>query len=129
MLGNIHSIDSFSTLDGKGIRFVVFMQGCKMRCKYCHNPDTWNIEENKLIDSKQLVEEILKNKDIYVKSGGGVTFTGGEPLLQQDFLIEICKMLKKEEIHISIDTAGYVKIDEKLKELVNYVDTFLLDIK
>lgn len=130
MIGKIHSIESFSKVDGPGIRYVVFMQGCNLRCKFCHNPDTWNICQGTEIESDELVAQILKAKPYMKKSGGGVTFSGGEPLLQADFLIEVCKKLKKHGIHIAIDTAGNFDTEnEKLNELFNYIDLFLFDIK
>lgn len=95
MIGKIHSLESFSRVDGPGIRYVVFMQGCNLRCKFCHNPDTWNITQGIEMDSDELVSQILKGKPYMKKSNGGVTFSGGEPLLQIDFLIDVCKKLKK----------------------------------
>ena len=130
MLGKIHSIESFSTVDGPGVRFVVFMQGCKLRCKFCHNPDTWKQDSGTIISDEELVQKILKAKKYLTNGKGGVTFSGGEPLLQTQFLISVCKRLKKENIHIAIDTAGNFDFtDEKINELINYVDLFLYDIK
>ena len=130
MVGKIHSIESFSKVDGPGIRYVVFMQGCNLRCKFCHNPDTWQIFAGNEIEEEEIVNRILKAKN-YLKNGnGGVTFSGGEPLLQVDFLIAVCKKLKEHGIHIAIDTAGnFDKNDEKLNKLFEYVDLFLFDIK
>lgn len=129
MIGNIHSFVSCSTVDGPGIRYVVFMQGCNLRCKYCHNPDTWNKNSNINIQSDELVEKILRCKEYLNNSNGGVTFSGGEPLLQVDFLLEVCKKLKKHNIYIAIDTAGNIDISNKLEELLKYVDLVLFDIK
>lgn len=130
MLGRIHSVESFSKVDGPGIRYVVFMQGCNLRCKFCHNPDTWNKTAGKEVLASDLAKEILKAKPYMTNSGGGVTISGGEPLLQIDFLIELCKILKKENIHIAIDTAGNFDIDTKgLDELLKYIDLILFDIK
>ncbi len=130
MIGRIHSIESFSTVDGPGIRYVVFMQGCNLRCKFCHNPDTWSKKSSMEIDSNELVEKILKAKVFFENSGGGVTFSGGEPLLQAEFLTEVCKKLKKENIHITLDTAGNFDTDNKsINELLKYVDLVLYDIK
>lgn len=130
MIGKIHSIESFSKVDGPGIRYVVFMQGCNLRCKFCHNPDTWGISGGKEISDEELVNRILKSKN-YLKNGkGGITFSGGEPLLQIDFLISVCKKLKENNIHVAIDTAGNFNIDDKkINELMEYVDLFLFDIK
>ncbi len=130
MIGKIHSLESFSKVDGPGIRYVVFMQGCNLRCSFCHNPDTWNVNGGMEIEVDELVEKILKAKPYMKKSNGGVTFSGGEPLLQADFLVEVCKKLKRHNIHIAIDTAGNFDVEnEKINELFNYVDLFLFDIK
>ncbi len=130
MLGRIHSLESFSTVDGPGIRYVVFMQGCNLRCKFCHNPDTWSNSCGNLMSSDELLEKILSVKEYLFNSNGGVTFTGGEPLLQIDFLIEICSKLKEHGIHIAIDTAGNFDFkNEKIDKLCEYVDLFLYDIK
>ena len=168
VLGYVHSTESFGAVDGPGIRFVVFLQGCKMRCKYCHNPETWNlvtdysklysdetsdaereelekkIEENtKLLKDKgvkieartpeDLLKQALRYKP-YWKNGGGITVSGGEALLQMDFLIEFFKLAKAEGIHTTIDTAGNPFTREepffsKFNELMNLTDLFLLDIK
>jgi pyruvate formate lyase activating enzyme len=127
--GNIHSLDSYSIVDGPGIRYVVFMQGCMLRCKYCHNPDTWAINTENRYSVEQVLEKILRCKEYIDRSSGGVTITGGEPFLQIDFLIELCKKLKENNIHVAIDTAGSVEITEKLDELLEYVDLVILDIK
>lgn len=122
---SIDSIESFSTKDGPGIRTVIFFNGCKLRCLFCHNPEMWNKKENN-ITVDELYEKILKFKPYY-KNGGGVTFSGGEPLLQVDFLIELSKLLKKENINIALDTAG--KGIGKYEEILNLVDLVILDIK
>ena len=125
----IHSFESFGTVDGPGIRFVIFMQGCFLQCKYCHNRDTWDRncgEEYKLRD---VLKKINSSKTFIEASGGGVTVSGGEPLLQAKFILELFKELKKENIHTAIDTAGSVKIDETIKELLKFTDLVLLDIK
>ncbi|MCX8074620.1 MAG: pyruvate formate-lyase-activating protein [Clostridia bacterium] len=127
--GRIHSFDSFSTVDGPGIRYVIFMQGCNLRCKYCHNPDTWKIDGAKEYTVDEVVSKILNCKDYIYKSNGGITITGGEPLLQIDFLIYLCKTLKLHNFNIAIDTAGYTNVSEKLDELLKYVDLIILDIK
>lgn len=129
IIGNIHSFESMSTVDGPSMRVVVFMQGCSLRCKFCHNPDTWSKCINTQFTSDELLNKILACKEYFMPAGGGVTFTGGEPLLQLDFLSEICEKLKKENIHIAIDTSGNFHIDEKMKKLINLVDLFMLDIK
>ena len=102
--GSVDSIETFGLVDGPGIRTVVFLSGCKLRCKYCHNPETW-IRGKENYTPDKLAERILKNKN-YFKRKGGVTFSGGEPLLQSKFIIEVCKILKKDNIHVALDTAG-----------------------
>ncbi len=131
MKGYIHSFESFGTVDGPGIRFIVFMQGCPLRCLYCHNPDTWETKINNLYESEEVKTNILKYKR-YFEKGGGVTISGGEPLMQMDFIIELCKSLKKEKIHVAIDTSGITFTEQtkpKFDELIKYVDLFLLDLK
>jgi pyruvate formate-lyase 1-activating enzyme len=128
IIGRIHSLESFGTVDGPGIRFVVFMQGCPLRCQFCHNPDTWEVNKGSEFTPKQLFDEIIKYKSYMEFSGGGVTFTGGEPLLQADFVLEVCKLLKREGISVAIDTSGYVWNDQ-VKTLLEYTDIMLLDIK
>lgn len=123
--GSISKIETFGLVDGPGIRTVIFLNGCNLRCKYCHNPETWNKKENNYTQ-EELLKKILRNKS-YFKNNGGVTFSGGEPLLQYDFLVSICKELKKENIHIAIDTAGIG--NGNYKELLDTIDLVLLDIK
>ena len=123
----LHSIESFGTLDGPGIRFVIFLQGCSLKCKYCHNRDTWDINAGEYKSLDDIFEKILRYKN-YIKSGG-VTCTGGEPLLQYEFLIELFKKLKDKNIHTCIDTSGMVALTDKMKELIYLTDLFLLDIK
>ena len=125
--GNISSFDTMGLVDGPGIRFVAFLQGCQLRCKYCHNPETWNIGEKKIeLTSKELVDKVLRYKNYYGKDGG-VTFSGGEPLLQPDFLIECLKLCKKNDIHSCLDTAGHGIGKEE--EILKLVDLVILDIK
>ena len=125
MKGSVNSIETFGLVDGPGIRTVVFLNGCKLRCKYCHNPEMWTIGDKNMKVS-EVVDLIIKNKP-YFKKGGGVTFSGGEPLLQCEFLTEICKILKKENIHIAIDTAGVT--NGNYLEILYYTDLVILDIK
>ena len=125
----IHSIESFGTVDGPGIRFVVFMQGCSLQCKYCHNRDTWDINGGEVKTVDEIIEKIENYKNYIILSGGGVTVTGGEPLLQVRFLIELFKKLKEKNIHTCIDTSGMVSITDNIKELLKYTDLVLLDIK
>lgn len=126
--GRVHSIESFGTVDGPGIRFVVFMQGCPLRCQFCHNPDTWNVDGGTQYSPQQLFEEIIKYKSYMEFSKGGVTFTGGEPLLQAQFVLETAKLCKNEGITVAIDTSGFVWNDT-VKELLEFTDIVLLDIK
>lgn len=129
--GYIHSIETFGSVDGPGIRLVVFMQGCPMRCLYCHNPDTWDTTTGKKISPEEIVNLYERNIEFY-QPDGGITFSGGEPLLQLDFLIQTCRLLKKHQIHICIDTSGityHSSLKKKYQELLQYVDLFLLDIK
>ena len=130
IFGNVHSIESFGTVDGPGIRLVVFLQGCPMRCLYCHNPDTWSYGENKkvfvseILDKYDRVKEFLKN--------GGITVTGGEPLSQIDFVTELFKQAKQKNIHTALDTSGVIFNRNNLGQfdrLLKYTDLVLLDIK
>ena len=127
--GRIHSLESFGTVDGPGIRFVIFMQGCALRCKYCHNRDTWDANGGSLTSIEELIDKIERYKNYILPSGGGVTVTGGEPLLQAPFLINLFKELKKRGIPTAIDTSGMVDITDTIKELLLLTDLVLLDIK
>lgn len=109
--GNIHSIETFGTVDGPGIRFVIFMQGCALRCKYCHNRDTWDTQTNTLMTVDELSQKILNYKDYIEFSNGGVTVTGGEPLLQVKFLLQLFKKLKSLGFHTALDTSRNVSIN------------------
>lgn len=104
-MAKIHSIESFGTVDGPGIRFVIFMQGCNLKCQYCHNRDTWDMCGGKTITVDELVSKIENYKNYFISSGGGVTVSGGEPLLQVPFLISLFENLKKKDIHTAIDTS------------------------
>lgn len=130
MKGFIHSFESFGTVDGPGIRFVVFMQGCPLRCQYCHNPDTWKIGGEEY-EPSQIVQRVLRYKN-YFKNGGGVTISGGEPLLQIDFLIELFTLFKQEGVHTALDTSGVcfsLEKQELFDKLLSVTDLVLLDIK
>ena len=128
MEGRIHSFESLGAVDGPGVRFVVFMQGCSLKCKYCQNRDTWNLKGGTTYSSDEIVEKILRYKN-YIMPNGGVTISGGEPLLQTKFLIELFTKLKKYNIHTCIDTSGSVGLTDEIKELIDLTDLFLLDIK
>ena len=103
MKGNIHSIESFGTVDGPGTRFVIFTQGCPLRCKYCHNPDTWSTDINKEMSVEDIIKEYEGVKEFI---SGGITITGGEPLIQIDFITELFKVCKSKNIHTALDTSG-----------------------
>lgn len=127
-MGYIHSIETMGLLDGPGIRIVVFFQGCPLRCLFCHNPDTWIPGKNLSISAKEVVDEIRKYRS-YIEAGGGVTISGGEPLLQSSFLLEVLKLCKKAGIHTCIDTSGNGYDKELLDEILKYTDLIILDIK
>lgn len=126
--GRIHSLESFGTVDGPGIRFVIFLQGCPLRCLYCHNPDTWDArgEVKYELTPAELLSEVLRYKNFIAK--GGVTVTGGEPLLQPEFLKSFFRLCREEGIHTALDTSGYICSDKAL-DVLEYTDLVLLDIK
>lgn len=134
MTGKIHSFFAGGTVDGPGIRFVIFLKGCPLRCLYCHNPDTWTQEGAEEYSTDEVVSQALKYRG-YFATGGGVTVSGGEPLLQMDFLIELFQKLKAKGIHTACDTSGITfqrdnpALLKKFDELLQYTDLFLLDIK
>jgi len=131
--GYIHSQESFGTVDGPGVRYVVFTQGCPMRCKYCHNPDTWKPNTGNLVSAEEILDQYNKNRSFYSK--GGLTVTGGEPLLQIDFMIDLFTKAKAQNIHTCIDTSGITynpdntAYNEKLDKLMTLTDLVMLDIK
>ena len=125
----LHSIESFGTVDGPGIRFVLFLQGCHLQCKYCHNRDTWDINGGEYKSVDEIIGKINRYKNYMLLSGGGVTVTGGEPLLQASFLLELFKKLKENGISTCIDTSGMVVLTDLIKEVLKYTDLVLLDIK
>lgn len=127
--GYIHSIETFGTVDGPGIRFVVFMQGCPLKCMYCHNRDTWQTNSGNETNVDDLVNEIKRYIPYMKSSGGGVTVSGGEPLLQAKFVTTLFKKLKNLNIHTALDTAGSIPINSDIEELLKYTDLVLLDIK
>lgn len=134
MQGRIHSLESFGTVDGPGTRFVVFTQGCPMRCAYCHNPDTWDVNGGTLMDASYIIEQYEKNSPFY-RNGGGITVTGGEPLLQIDFITELFTLAKDRNIHTCIDTSGITfnpdspQLLAKMDKLMALTDLVMLDIK
>ncbi len=131
--GYIHSIESCGTVDGPGIRYVIFTQGCPLRCQYCHNPDTWKVATGKTMTVDQVLEGFYSNLAFY--RTGGVTVTGGEPMLQMEFLIDLFRNLKEHGVHTCIDTSGIVyqnrnrKFMDQLEELLTLTDLIMLDIK
>ena len=128
VVANIHSFETFGTVDGPGIRFMFFVQGCGLKCKYCHNRDTWDKRCGQKYNVDDIFNKIMKYKN-YITPNGGVTVSGGEPLLQVPFLIELFKKLKAEGIHTCIDTSGMVEITNDIKVLLSLTDLVLLDIK
>lgn len=132
MLGYIHSIESFGSVDGPGIRMVVFLQGCIMRCLYCHNPDTWKLNTGQKMSVHDILHEYEKNKEFY--QNGGITVTGGEPLLQLDFLIDLFQECKTRKIHTCLDTSGITfhqdnSFFKQIDRLLQVTDLILVDIK
>lgn len=134
MKGRIHSIETCGTVDGPGLRYIIFMQGCLMRCQFCHNPDTWKMSDGKETTVQELVEDIESYLPFFQASGGGVTVSGGEPLIQAKFITELFKELKKHGVHTAIDTSGgcYSKspsFRKSLDELLSLTDLVLMDLK
>ena len=125
--GYIHSFQSLGTVDGPGVRFVVFFQGCNLRCKCCHNPDTWRIGECSVYTAEDVVNRVLRYKD-YFRDNGGITLSGGEPLIQSDFAAEIFKLCKEQGINTCLDTSGSI-INDSVRSLLKVTDRVLLDIK
>lgn len=125
--GKIHSIESMGLVDGPGIRIVIFFQGCNLRCAYCHNPDTWNLNGGKEVTAEELFKRVIRYKSYFQRSGGGITCSGGEPLIQGEFLLEFLKLCKENGIHTALDTAGVAKGNHE--DILKYVDLVILDIK
>lgn len=124
----VHSVESFGTVDGPGIRFVLFLQGCHLQCKYCHNRDTWDMKGGSYKSLDEIFNKIMNYKN-YICPNGGVTITGGEPLLQAKLVFELFTKLKKQNIHTCIDTSGMVALTEDIKKVLSVTDLVLLDIK
>jgi len=130
ILGRIHSVETCGTVDGPGIRYVIFAQGCHLKCIYCHNPDTWDRNgEGKTMSVGELVTDIKKYKSYFKFSNGGVTLTGGEPLLQKEFAAALFKACKEEGLHTALDTSGHIGIDDETCEVLKHTDLVLLDFK
>ncbi len=133
-MGRIHSIESFGTVDGPGIRFVVFFQGCPLRCLYCHNPDSWNMTAGREMSAEEIIARFERNRNFY--KNGGITATGGEPMVQMDFLLELFAKAKEKNIHTCLDTSGIAfpadpdsPIYDKIEKLMEVTDLVMLDIK
>ena len=134
MQGNIHSIETCGTVDGPGIRYIVFTQGCLLRCQYCHNPDTWELGAGNLVTVDEIIQDLESYRPFLDASGGGITASGGEPLLQMPFLIELFKACKEKGIHTTIDSSGgnfseHPEYLAQLDELLQYTDLVLVDLK
>ena len=138
MDGKIHSIETFGLVDGPGVRYVLFLQGCNMRCKYCHNPETWSFDDAKFtVSAKDAFNKAYKYKNYWRKNGkpnGGITVSGGEPLLQIDFVTEFFKLAKEKGVHTTLDSSGSAFTREepffsKFNELMKYTDLVMLDLK
>ena len=133
MEGYVHSLESFGSVDGPGVRYVIFLSGCAMRCQFCHNPDTWNMKEGQVTTADELLNKALRYKG-YWGNKGGITVSGGEPLLQMDFLTELFRKAKQAGIHTTLDTSANPYTEKepwhtKWLELMKYTDLVLLDIK
>lgn len=128
VVGNISSFESMGLVDGPGVRYVVFLQGCPIRCAYCHNPEMWGINEKKTQMTAQALLNKVKRYMVYFKNGGGVTVSGGEPLLQAEFVTEFFKLCKQNNIHTCLDTSGCGN-EKEYDKLLDYTDLVLLDVK
>ena len=131
--GRIHSVESFGSADGPGVRYIVFLKGCNMRCQYCHNPDTWAKDGGELMTTEEVLKKALRYKT-YWKEKGGITVSGGEALLQIDFVTELFRLAKEKGVNTCLDTSGNpFSMEEPFKskfdELMKYTDLFMLDIK
>ena len=131
--GRIHSVESFGSADGPGVRYIVFLKGCNMRCQYCHNPDTWAKDGGELMTPEEVLKKALRYKT-YWKEKGGITVSGGEALLQIDFVTELFRLAKEKGVNTCLDTSGNpFSMEEPFKskfdELMKYTDLFMLDIK
>lgn len=130
LTGRVHSIETCGTVDGPGIRFIIFLQGCLMRCKYCHNRDTWDIEGGKIMSVDELMADLVQYRHYMNASGGGITVSGGEAMLQPEFVKAIFTACKAQGIHTCLDTNGFVRrLDDRVKDVLDVTDLVLLDIK
>ncbi|OSB09432.1 pyruvate formate-lyase-activating protein [Paraclostridium bifermentans] len=126
--GRVHSIETFGTVDGPGIRFILFMQGCPLRCKYCHNRDTWDVKGGTEYTTDEIIEQVKKYSSYMKFSGGGLTVSGGEATLQPEFLKDLFKKAQENEIHTCLDTSGFINIDV-IDPVLDYTNLVLLDLK
>jgi pyruvate formate lyase activating enzyme len=126
--GQVHSFETCGTVDGPGLRFVLFLQGCPLRCLYCHNPDTWEIGKGQEYSVEEIIKRVKRNQPYFLSSGGGITVSGGEPGLQPQFVAELFKQCKKAGIHTALDTSGCTGID-KLFPVLDWTDLVILDLK
>ena len=129
-MGYVHSLESFGSVDGPGVRYVIFLSGCPMRCQFCHNPDTWEMKKGTLYSADDLLEKALRYRN-YWGDKGGITVSGGEPLMQIDFLTELFRKAKEKGVHTTLDTSGAPFTEEgswfeKWKELMKYTDLVML---
>ena len=130
VIGHVHSVETCGTVDGPGIRFIIFLQGCMMRCKYCHNRDTWDLEGGKDMTVDELMAELLQYRHFMNASGGGITISGGEAMLQPEFVKAMFEACRLEGIHTCLDTNGFVRrIDDSTKAVLDVADLVLLDVK
>ena len=125
----VHSFESFGTVDGPGIRFVIFFQGCHLTCKYCHNRDLWDMKGGQLYTAKELFNKVKSFIPFFKSSNGGVTLSGGDPILQPEIAYEFFRLCKKAGIHTALDTSGVTEITPKIEKLLSCTDLVLLDIK
>lgn len=129
-VGRIHSFESCGTVDGPGIRFIVFMQGCRMRCKYCHNRDTWDLHDGKDITVEEIMKEVVTYRHFMKASGGGVTASGGEAMMQPEFVRDFFRAAQAQGIHTCLDTNGYIhKHTDVIDEVLDAADLVMLDLK
>lgn len=125
----VHSIESLAAVDGEGLRYAIFLAGCPLRCAYCHNPDTWNSNSGTCYTLEDLIKKIKRYAPYFKASNGGVTFSGGEPLLQAKEIVELAALLKKENINYTLDTSGYVDLSEDVKQAINGAELVICDLK
>ncbi len=126
-MGKVHSFETFGNVDGPGTRLVIFLSGCHLRCKFCHNPDTWDINSGSEFSAKEVVDKFIRNKEFY--EDGGITLSGGDPLFQPEFVLDIFKLAKENNIHTCLDTSGYGLNVALNNEILKYTDLVMLDIK